>query len=532
MLDARRQELVRVLGREHQLAKLDPKRRKLAELRERIEYARPVFHASSRDVSRLSAPGILTPAWYSLRPHPEHHRLWTSTARFRVVPAGRRSGKTELSKRFLVGTAACAHSEARFFAAAPTEGQAKKIWWSDLKKLTPPWMLQAKSDSELWLRLINGAEIHVVGTDVPERLEGTSWDGGVLDEYGNMHPDVWPVHLRPVMAERNGWCWMIGVPEGRNHYYGLYRQAMAQATARKYLTAGRHAEALDVLRSAFGEDAEKLISAGINALEWDVFTWSAEDILPPHEIAAARRDMAEDQYEQEFLAKFTAFRGRVYQAFRAETHCAPLAHRYNPREPLLVYLDFNVAPGVAAIGQEMSLPSGHRGTAIIGEVHVPYDSTTEIVCRKLVEDWAGHQGPVMVYGDATGGQRRTEAKESGGTNWKIVTRMLRPSFGRLVMRVPRANPTERDRINTMNARIRSMDGAVKFMVDPARAPHVAEDFEGVRYLEGTSEIAKSGAANVGLTHHSDAVGYGETERHPIPDHSASGTARATEYLLA
>ncbi len=44
----------------------------------------------------------LTPRWTELAYHPEQARLFCSAARFRVVAAGRRSGKTELAKRFLV----------------------------------------------------------------------------------------------------------------------------------------------------------------------------------------------------------------------------------------------------------------------------------------------------------------------------------------------------------------------------------------------------------------------------------------------
>ena len=69
------------------------------------------------------------------------------------------------------------------------------------------------------IRLINGAQIWVVGLDRPERIEGSPWDGGVLDEYGNMRANAWPEHIRPALSDRAGWCDFTGVPEGRNHYY-------------------------------------------------------------------------------------------------------------------------------------------------------------------------------------------------------------------------------------------------------------------------------------------------------------------------
>ena len=39
---------------------------------------------------------MLTPRWSPMRFHVEQQRLWTSPARFKLVVAGRSSGKTEL----------------------------------------------------------------------------------------------------------------------------------------------------------------------------------------------------------------------------------------------------------------------------------------------------------------------------------------------------------------------------------------------------------------------------------------------------
>lgn len=66
-------------------------------------------------------------------------RLWNENKRFAVVPAGRRSGKTELAKRKLViGLNEKKNwTDPKYFAAAPTREQAKRIFWKDLKELTP-----------------------------------------------------------------------------------------------------------------------------------------------------------------------------------------------------------------------------------------------------------------------------------------------------------------------------------------------------------------------------------------------------------
>ena len=64
----------------------------------------------------------MSPKWHVLRHHPEQTRLWNEGKRFAVVPAGRRSGKTEIAKRKLVAglPEKKKWGDPRYFAAAPT----------------------------------------------------------------------------------------------------------------------------------------------------------------------------------------------------------------------------------------------------------------------------------------------------------------------------------------------------------------------------------------------------------------------------
>ncbi|NNE84260.1 MAG: hypothetical protein HKN28_09850 [Alphaproteobacteria bacterium] len=436
---------------------------------------------------------MLTPRWTPLRFHPVQQAYWNSPSRFNTVPAGRRSGKTELAKRKLVKRALVGteFDPPRFFAGAPTREQAKRIFWDDLKLLIPRHLLKGRpSEVDLMIRLINGAQIWVIGLDRPERIEGSPWDGGVLDEYGNMRASAWPEHIRPALSDRGGWCDFTGVPEGRNHYYDLDRAARAQMTG--------------------------LVG------DWASFHWISADILPPDEIAAARRDLDDLTYRQEYEASFVSFEGQAYYPFAEGTHCARL--KYDPRADLVFCFDFNVAPEIAAIVQEQMLPNGLSGTGVIGEVHIPRNSSTPAVCRRLIADWGGHQGRVICHSDSTGGARGS-AKVLG-SDWDLIRAELSPLFGsRLRLSVPRANPPERVRVNAVNARLKSAAGDVRLMVDPVTAPQVQKDFEGVRLLAGgAGEIDKK--VDPGLTHLSDAIGYYIARQFPLVTREV--TAHATE----
>lgn len=377
----------------------------------------------------------------------------------------------------------------RFFAGAPTRDQAKRIYWDDLKALIPPELLMGRpSETDLSIRLVNGSELVVIGMDKPERVEGQPWDGGVLDEFANMKAHAWAANVRPALSDRQGWCDLIGVPEGRNHYYDLDRMARAE-----------------------------MLEKGA-ASEWGAFTWTSAEILPPEEIASARRDLDPLTFQQEYEASFVNFEGRAYYAFAEATHCARLA--YDPVRPIGLCFDFNVDPGVAAITQEQSLPSGRDGTGVIGEVYIPRNSNTQAVCRKIVQDWGRHAGRVVCFGDASGGARGSA--KVAGSDWDLIRRELGPVFGqRLFFEVPAANPAVRARINAVNTRLKAGDGAVRLMVDPSRAPHVVKDLEGVRLLTGGSgEIDKR--ADPALSHISDALGYQVAAVFPV---TTGGEAR-------
>lgn len=457
----------------------------------------------------------LTKRWTPLIAHGEQQRLVNSPARFKVVPAGRRSGKTERAKRHLIKTALSCQSrfdDPAYFAAAPTRDQAKRIYWEDLKKMVPKsFLARPPIETELTLQFITGARITVVGMDKPERIEGTPWDGGILDEYANMKEEAWRANVRPGLADRNGWCWLIGVPEGRNHYYKTYKQAMQS-----------------------DEDWS----------DWDAFTWKSADILPIHEVEAAMRDLDELTFRQEYEASFVNFEGQAYYPFEDRYHCAPLFQNYNPRAPLIVMFDFNVNPGICAIAQEMDLPkriihsegvkigdrvlfkneivSPTEGTGIIGEVHIPRNSNTPAVCRKFITDWGDHAGQIHVYGDATGGAPSTSQVQ--GSDWDMVKNSLYGHFGseRVIMKVPKGNPSERARINAVNSRLRTGDGNIHLMVDPNKAPMTVQDFEGVRLLEGGSgELDKK--TDLNLTHLTDAIGYYVQQVFPVRKESFSIT---------
>lgn len=441
---------------------------------------------------------------YPLRYHAMQDAYDKSQAKYNVVPAGRRSGKTEKAKRKLIRKVfePKPWPNPRYFAGAPTAAQARQIYWEDLKAMLPSSVRGKKpSESRMEIYLCTGAMVAVIGMDKPQRIEGAPWDGGILDEYADMKPEAWGANVQPALADRDGWCDLIGVPEGRNHYHTTYEYARDSGDP-----------------------------------DWAAFTWRSAEILPPHVIERARRSLDPLTFDQEYNASFVNFEGRAYYPFLHETHTST-ALAYDDRAALIFCFDFNVEPGIAVVCQEQRIPGQYErnqhgvllldrpiyGTGVIGEVWIPRNSNTPAVCRKLLADWGKHQGPVRVYGDATGGARGTA--KVAGSDWDIIRAMLRDGyqdgeikvdgFGtRATFHVPSANPAERSRVNAMNTRLLRQDSTIHLMVDPKAAPHVVRDLEGVTTLKGGSgELDKD--SNKELTHISDALGYYVHKEFPI-----------------
>lgn len=396
---------------------------------------------------------------------------------------------TELAKRKLVVTAmrGTQFDKPAFFAGAPTRDQAKGIFWEDLKDLVPKQFIKGRPrESDLTIELVNNAKICVVGLDVPERIEGRPWDGGILDEYGNMRKKAWEENIRPALSDRKGWCWFIGVPEGRNHYYALYKYALSKVDS-----------------------------------EWDGFHWISADILDEAEINSARNLMDRLTYEQEYEGSFLNFQGQIYYNFNEKIHCKRL--KYFPNETLFLCMDFNIKPGTSTIIQEQELTyldndkilKSNIGSGIIGEVYINSDSNTEKICKLFLEDWKNHKGNVICFGDATGGSGGSAKVK--GSDWDIVKSILYPVFGsRLTFEIPIKNPNEKPRINSVNSRLMSIDGTVRMMVDNIMAPKTIEDFEGVQTKEGTTgEIDKHKSPE--LSHLTDGIGYYTHKKYPITE---------------
>mgnify|MGYP003642070071 FL=1 len=198
-------------------------------------------------------------------------KVWDSKARFKVVAAGRRTGKSRLAAYLLIVNG-LQTKQGQVFYVAPTQGQARDIMWQTLLEVGHP-VIKASHINNLQITLINGTKISLKGADRPETMRGVSLKYLVMDEYADMKPEVWEQILRPALTDQKGQALFIGTPMGRNHFYDLYKLA--------------DLEEHDTYES------------------WH-FTSYDNPLLDPTEIDMAKKQMSSFAFRQEFMASFEA----------------------------------------------------------------------------------------------------------------------------------------------------------------------------------------------------------------------------------
>ena len=456
----------------------------------------------------------LVKRWKPLRPHPVQSRLWHSKKRIRVVYAGRRSGKSEVAKRHGVLTA---FSNTRTFDdypywvlfAGPTGPQMHNLYWEELTgNLIPQEFITDVDATHKTITLWNGVQISVVSLDKPVRAEGRPIDALYVDEFSEVKERAWTVSLRPALStdDRFGTAWLYGVPRGGRggHFHQMAVEARRPAN-----------------------------------FDMEAFHWTSRSVLEQtergrKEIEAAQRSLAPRIFAQEYEADFTSFAGRAYYTFNHTIH-AREALEYRGDSPLIFCFDFNRNPGVAVVAQEQTYRGNIEGvadsiTAVIGEVWIPQDSNTRRVCEVLAAEYGraglNHRGDVLLYGDASGGFKGHTVPFEG-TDWTEIKKMMRAAFppdangqNRVKPRVPRGNPRERLRVNSLVARLETWDGTRRMLLDPDKALHTCDDLDSVTTIDGTmGDIDKD--ADDKLTHLSDALGYYVHQKFPL------GTSQTT-----
>jgi len=393
---------------------------------------------------------------------------WQAEARFRVAVCGRRFGKTFLAAKEIRRACRLAAQwqispDNEIWYGAPTFRQAKRVFWQKLKRAIPAsWRAGRLNESECSITLTSGHVIRIVGLDNYDALRGSGLWFFLGDEWADAQPECWSEVVRPMLSTSGGHALFIGTPKGFNHFHDLYAKGLPNG-------------------------------------ERDWRSWRYGTLegghVPAEEIAAARRELDQRAFRQEYEAAFEDFAGRVYCGFSRIESVRPCP--LNPALPLHIGMDFNINPMSATVWQEQ--PDGTIWQ--VDEILIPTSSTHEMAGEirnrygRISHDPDRPElGHITIYPDPAGAQRRTSA--GGQTDIGILR------AAGLMVQALESHPAVRDRINLVNSRFQAADGTRRALVDP-RCHESIKAYEGLTYRAGTSQPDKAS----GLDHLPDATGY-------------------------
>ena len=207
--------------------------------------------------------------------HPAQLEVAKSKARFRILVAGRRFGKTRL------GTLLClakAMEGKNAWWVAPTYAMALE-GWKTVRDLAGKYGMEVK-ESEKTVYTKAGGFVTVRTADNPDRLRGAGLDFIVLDECAFIKEQTWKEVLRPTLTERKGGCLFISTPKGiQNWFKRLY------------------------------DEAE-------NNPDWERWQFSSYDnpMIDREELAIAKREIGSFLFSQEYEAQFVEQTGGLIKS--------------------------------------------------------------------------------------------------------------------------------------------------------------------------------------------------------------------------
>ena len=306
---------------------------------------------------------------------PWQQEVWGDTHRFKVIAAGRRTGKSRMAAWALIVEALQA-DKGHVWYVAPTQQQARDIMWSQLLELAHP-VIAGSHVNNMQVKLVNGSTISLKGADRPETMRGVALKFLVLDEYADIKPQVFEQILRPALADLKGKCIFIGTPKGRNHFYDLYKMGLS------------------------GKEKD-----------WKAWHFTSLDnpLLDPEEIEVAKASMSSFSFRQEFLASFEAPQSEIFK----EEWVKIKDEDYEPSDGTY-YMAVDLA-GFEAVAAEAKNKKKHLDNTAIAIVKVGQDNKWWVdkidygrwdikeICERIIKHAANYE--IKVLGIEKGALKR------------------------------------------------------------------------------------------------------------------------------
>jgi hypothetical protein len=198
--------------------------------------------------------------------HSGQLKVLSEAKRFNVLDCGRRWGKSALAVNLLSENALDGHPVAYFAPFYSLLSGTFKELYSVLNTVTT-----RKHDNQ-FIELATGGSIEFWSLENPIAGRSRKYKVAIVDEaaFNRNLWQSWTEAIRPTLTDLKGSAWFMSTPKGKNDFYKLW------------------------MRGQTGEQ--------------DWMSWQMPTVTNPHidpsEIEAARRDLPELAFAQEYLAEF------------------------------------------------------------------------------------------------------------------------------------------------------------------------------------------------------------------------------------
>lgn len=377
--------------------------------------------------------------------------VFTSEARFRVLITGRRFGKTFLALNELAKFSR--YPKKVVWYIAPTYRMCKDIMLDPLvEKMTKHKWISKVNYSDLTITLRNKSRIQLRSSENFNALRGVGLDFICVDEFSDVDERAWFEVLRPTLSDKSkeGSALFLGTPRGYGNWsYNLFTK----------------------------QETDK---------NWKSFKFTTLEggQVSANEIEQAKQDLDERTFKQEYLSDFVNYSGAIYYNFNREEN---VIDQYTPtNNSIHIGIDFNLDP-MSAVVSEVK-----QDNLYVYDEIVIYSSNTDELVEEINNRYSGKH--IFVYPDPASKQRKTSA--GGRTDLSILK-----NAGYNV-RVRNAHPLVRDRINSVNTKLKNAKG-VRTLFIANNCKNVIKSIERQIYKEGTSLPDKEN----NYDHMNDALGY-------------------------
>lgn len=209
--------------------------------------------------------------------HSVQRQIVRELARFSVLNCGRRFGKDVVAINHLVEGALDGQQVAWF---APTYKQLTEVWRVVADVAEPA--TKRRSEQQHRVELLTGGVVDMWSLDQPDTARGRAYRRVIINEAAMVPKlqEAWEQVIRPTLTDYHGTALFLSTPKGFNYFKALHDR---------------------------GQDPEQP--------EWRSWTFPtvSNPYIDPAEVEAARRELPEQTFSQEYLAAFVADETAVFR---------------------------------------------------------------------------------------------------------------------------------------------------------------------------------------------------------------------------